>query len=547
MLSVRSCLNTDNITIKYQVDNCTDRGMASTAKKPVGKIYRKQCDFTTGQLMHVVDLVHTRRQKGEPFNRRNKCDSLARNYEVLGTAVIPYGLIALASFGRCSLARVNLFIQDLTTRVTNSTSTILTLSLVQNGGSSSSSTTDLPVLTPFEKYLYSQPKIDPTAKDQLRRLVELFDTTPVTVFEEMDTLMHQNPQVLNRAENYREKTTQYLHLYTQYQKDRQELGCFKAYDCLLEALNVDKHCVSEITYNSRAMRSLLNNINDGKPKENIIHNWNEKLKEGEYRRKMAAPKSQTEDRARKKLTELGITERDLTNQHFAREDDVPNNAYLWPTKVPQMASDSGVFHQKSWNWEQFKTDVLPCLPQSSSIEIYLSKRKYDLATYTAFERKDLRIFKWDNHVSRYQYVSGSNPLEWNLPANTWIKVTSIVSSPSSWQANKNDFSEKNSSLIAIEGAKDTKYKHLNIFEEDLRCELFDVARAISQLEKDHKLQDPDQGRFSGLRLYEGCEDPPFELRVTHSKTEGVFEYSFPRPKESERCNDVDLRALSIKG
>lgn len=264
--------------------------------------------------------------------------------------------------------------------------------------------------------------------------------------------------------------------------------------------------------------TLLDDIQDGLPLEDVKRRFAEKMNPTQYRRPQAKPAAGNVVQAEKIVERLGIKNSLL--RRFARLDEI--QAIWKPTPKTENKSASGVFagvetkESKSnranisgripivtMTWEKFSRTVLPT---AKKIEFSTedSENLYS-AIVTTQDESAPPIIQWDMPDNRcpfnwYVYAGMSTPTQWNLTPHTWVEVTAVTLQPNMWV--KNQYKASEAVFFILAGCKDTGYQTCGsaLFPEVLKSELHEIRSTIEAYSRNSVLGGYEDASACGIRL-----------------------------------------------
>lgn len=264
--------------------------------------------------------------------------------------------------------------------------------------------------------------------------------------------------------------------------------------------------------------TLLDDIQDGLPLEDVKRRFAEKMNPTQYRRPQEKPTAGNVIQAEKIVERLGIKNSLL--RRFARLDEIQT---IWtPSPKAETKSAGGVFSgietkQSKANktnpsgripavtmtWEKFNRTVLPT---AKKIEFSTedSENLYG-AIVTAQDESAPPIIQWDMPDNRcpfnwYVYAGLSTPTQWNLNPHTWVEVTAVALQPNMWV--KNQYKASEAVFFILNGCKDTGYRMCGsaLFPEVLKSELHEIRSTIEAYSHNSVLGGYEDASACGIRL-----------------------------------------------
>lgn len=296
---------------------------------------------------------------------------------------------------------------------------------------------------------------------------------------------------------------------------------------------------------SSMIGTLLDDISEGMPIEDVQRRFNEKMDPLKYQRPQVAPSAGNVARAEKIVAELGLE--NSLKRRFARLDEIET---IWKPagKTYKLTTDtvsSGVFSDiktkestvkkqstdyastNTMTWVKFQRTVLP---NAKKIELDVSggKNSYS-ALVTADDPSAAPIICWDTEEHRnpfnwYLYAGGSDAIRWGLHSLGTVEVTGIALQPNMWQPGYEHNGE--GVFFILSGCKDQYNSSSALFPEHMRGELREVRSTIEAYSKQHKLSGYDEASACGLLLQSKSDKWKCTLRVTTDV--GVSIYNLDR-------------------
>ena len=259
--------------------------------------------------------------------------------------------------------------------------------------------------------------------------------------------------------------------------------------------------------------TLLTDIADGLPFEEVARRFAEKMHPLQYQRPTAPPAEGAIQAAEKLVATLGV-ERSL-ERRFARADELRAVWLPRPEKAPE--NTGGVFGhlrggskgastplelpKRTMTWAKFKTTVLPT---ADRIEVRAPLAGDFVAFTTAVHPDAPPILQWDdpecrNPVGWYLWHGGSLASQWGLHSGTFYPVEMAVEPPPKWSGRRSDHFREGVVLV-IAGAKESKASGLALFPETLRSELHGIRAVIEAHSRKAPLQGLGEPHAAGLLL-----------------------------------------------
>lgn len=290
---------------------------------------------------------------------------------------------------------------------------------------------------------------------------------------------------------------------------------------------------------SGVLGTLLQDLADGNPFDEVAGRFAAKMKADSYQRPKAAPKAGNIEQAEKLFEAMGLAPA-LRRRYATLADVVP----LWVPNPPESNAEArsrragGVFASvqargtdypaqpsassmppaQTMTWAKFAKKVLP---SAACIHMLVPSGRTSFgALVTAADPTAPPILQWDsldqrNPTSWYVYTSGSNASDWGLRAGEYVLVTVICDKPPKWYGDQKFAHMGDNVMLCLDGAKDRSGgRSLALFPELLRSELHGVRSVIEAYSNNGKLEPLPAGAplASGF-IFGGKEDKSIRLRV----------------------------------
>jgi hypothetical protein len=287
---------------------------------------------------------------------------------------------------------------------------------------------------------------------------------------------------------------------------------------------------------SAVTASLLDDIQAGKPFDQIGRAFAAKMHPLQYQRPQAAPKAGNIKRAEEIFNKLGLAA--SLERRFAGLHEVERiwRPFLVGDRGVQLSTD-GIFADvaprtttpfkpqttgaaRDMTWAKFQRDIMPL---ADKIEYLAAHNHHYTALVTAVHPHAPPLFKWDhphlrNPVSWYLYYGGSMPAQWGLRSMTWVPLTGVTRLPPFWYGNV-PHGETDSVILLLQGAYDTRASGLALFPECLRPELHEVRSVIEAYSKTRAIQPLRTGTpANGIKLQATGAFTPVSLKATVGNT-----------------------------
>lgn len=289
---------------------------------------------------------------------------------------------------------------------------------------------------------------------------------------------------------------------------------------------------------STVISTLLDDIKQGLPFDDIARRWKDKLHPLQYQRPSAAPSDGAIEAAERLVEKLGVAK--SLERRFAKLDDVLSKLWI-PQPPTARPAGSGVFdHLKesarrmfelpnsTLTWEKFQRTVLPT---ALLIEVMTPQSGPYYGLVTSVDAESPPILQWDgvegylrNPVSWYFYVGGSSAEQWRLQPNQWIRVNAIFLTPHQWQVPR--FTNQGENVFfALEGCGDTRDPGLVLFPEILKSEFHGIRAVIEAHSNKGGIQSADEGNANGIALQ---KNHPSNLVLRVTAADGLANYTIDR-------------------
>lgn len=263
---------------------------------------------------------------------------------------------------------------------------------------------------------------------------------------------------------------------------------------------------------STMINTLLDDIKNGMPFDDIARRWKDKMHPLQYQRPTAPVKDGTIKQADELVAKFGL-ERSLLRR-YATLDDVLLKLWV-PRIAPPVESSGGVFNHLrnqrkaqpvelppvKMTWEKFKRTVLTDVLQ---MEIMVPSLGAFCGLMTALDADAPPIIQWDglsghprNPVTWYYWHGGSSASQWGLSAG-WNEVTCVFPNPSRWQEPDKFKHQKETIHFAIRGCVESRPNSLALFPEVLKSEFHGIRSVIEAHSNRMAGQCAEQGNANGL-------------------------------------------------
>ncbi|HEY3499290.1 MAG TPA: hypothetical protein VGK73_31595 [Polyangiaceae bacterium] len=290
---------------------------------------------------------------------------------------------------------------------------------------------------------------------------------------------------------------------------------------------------------SSMIGTLLDDIASGKGYDDVARAFKAKMHPLSYQRPQAAPSAGTIAQAEKLVEQLGIAS--SLRRRFARIEEVLPFAQWAPKAIETKPASGGVFSHlapkdkvkpvemelpaTTMTWDKFERTVLA---DAMTIEVYAPYRGNYTAILTASDPESPPILQWDhaenrNPFSLYVWHGGSTSTQWGLSVS-WVNVSAIVDRPAHWTGTGLP-NQSHSTIMLLEGARESRDAGLALFPETLKSELHGVRAVIEAHSKAGRLEGMAEGSACGL-LFEHSGAWDARLRVTTK--DGRREYRIDR-------------------
>jgi hypothetical protein len=286
---------------------------------------------------------------------------------------------------------------------------------------------------------------------------------------------------------------------------------------------------------SSVIGSLLEDLQAGKPFDEVRRSFDAKMHPLQYQRPTAPPSAGNIAQAEAVVAKMGIAA--SLRRRFARLEDLTT---IWEPRVPEVRETEGVFghllEQRSAaalaasgptiTWEKFARTVLP---GAHEIAVLAPARGHYTAFVTAADPEAPPIIQWDrpqqrNPVTWYTYSQGSAASQWLLAAGSWVPVTGVSEMPNMW-AGSHEHHGKGVMLV-LQGCRDTVNFGACLFPEFLRSDLHSVRATIEAHSNRMKLEDADLATACGITVRAGSKSGGVRVKVISPGV--VTEYTIDR-------------------
>lgn len=252
-------------------------------------------------------------------------------------------------------------------------------------------------------------------------------------------------------------------------------------------------------------------ISKGMSYDQIKRRYGGMMRPDKYQRPQSLPTEGNIKTASKLIAEKGL-EKSL-QRRYADLYEIPPDVSIWSLREPSSETNMGVFanvKRKARDRYVKNTGMsinLPCtkitvekflrdiLPGAISLSYFTNVSNYG-AFLTAEDIEAPPIIRWDseeyrNPFSWYMYTHGSVPSKWNLPANRYHPVVSVVKLPQTWREGYE--SAGKGLLFVLAGAFDVGYeKGTCLFPEVLRSDLREIRKVIEEYSRENVLGNAGQ-------------------------------------------------------
>jgi hypothetical protein len=269
---------------------------------------------------------------------------------------------------------------------------------------------------------------------------------------------------------------------------------------------------------SSMIGTLLADLADDLPLEQIKARFDEKMHPLQYQRPTAAPGQQNIERAEKIVAQLrsaGALER-----RFAQLAEIPT---LWRPAAREGVRSGGVFSHVQprskkkarelaaetpavvMTWSKFADAVLP---DAASIHYRVPEGKAPLlALITNKHDHAPPIIQWDhpdarNSMTWYFYNGGSLPAHWNLQPSTDHVVSGIALAPPMWAGAGQHEHQGKMVIFLLEGARDLNYlAGSGFFPEFLKHEYREVRATLEAFARSAVIEGASEATACGVGLH----------------------------------------------
>jgi len=261
--------------------------------------------------------------------------------------------------------------------------------------------------------------------------------------------------------------------------------------------------------------TLLDDIKQDLPFEDIKRKFDEKMNSLKYQRPQAAPSAGNIAQANKIIKKLE-SEGSL-GRRFATLEEIHAIWRPTPQKRPDVKED-GVFSHLMpkkkessvkvdqpatvMTFDKFRKTVLPSMV---SAECYVNHITSLGGIVTAVNMEAPPILQWDfaeerNPFSWYLYHGGSSPSSWGI-SSRWTKVNAITLRPNLWCDEEKWNLVKHQGLGAIfvlDGCWDHREPSLCLFPEILKSEFHSIRSTMEAYNRTRKIQNRENATACGL-------------------------------------------------
>lgn len=311
--------------------------------------------------------------------------------------------------------------------------------------------------------------------------------------------------------------------------------------------------------NGSVAGSLLEDIEQGLPFNEIKRRYEDKVDPMHYQRRQRDAKEQEVKKAEEIFAKLGLES--ALERRFARLDEITS---VWKPKedkaTKEPVTNSGVFSsvlnsikdnkedKKSMDgmyinkgtvrWKPFERDILP---KAKRIQLRVNRRDNFVGILTAKNEDAKPILRWDkedqrNPFSQYLYNNGSICDQWGLSEYEYADVTAITYEPKTW--NGGNIEQSNGVIFILDGCKDKSYSTDNgvghscgnaLFPSNLIPELYEVRKTIEMYSEQAPLYGYDEASACGI--FFNKEGNPVNLTIKvqmDDNTNIVYEYTIDK-------------------
>lgn len=281
--------------------------------------------------------------------------------------------------------------------------------------------------------------------------------------------------------------------------------------------------------------SLLDDIALGTPMQQVISNYDAKLHPLAYQRPTAPPKAGNVARAEAIVAQLGLANAlkrrfaDVSEAHAFWTPAPPRAAKLTPNAVTGVFVDvrtrevtltappvNVTLPPTAMTMTRFMRDVLTHLAANPVTAIhYLTRHDHFAAIVAPVHADAPGLFQWNNPYNWYRYYAGSDPINWNLPPNTWVSVSAATVLPWQWDDDFRGTQFDKGVLFILPNCVDTTNSGSALFPGVLKADLHEVRATIEQYSNQIPLaQAPTNQAACGVLYRSGENVAPLTLRVT---------------------------------
>lgn len=259
--------------------------------------------------------------------------------------------------------------------------------------------------------------------------------------------------------------------------------------------------------------SLLEDIIEGLPFEDIKRKFNAKLGPLQYQRPQAPPSAGNIKAAEELFAKMGLEP--ALHRRFARLEELP---LIWePKGGAKPEARGGIFGHltpkgettvgqamlpvSTMTWEKFARTILP---EATDLRLLAPASGRYIALVTAEHADAPPILKWDrpeerNPVSWYVYPTGSPARQWGLEGNSWVEVTGITRFPSLYGSQPMPFLGEGV-VAVLKGAVDSRQAGNALFPELLSTEVHSVRSTIEAFSRGQTIGGREQASACGYDI-----------------------------------------------
>lgn len=257
---------------------------------------------------------------------------------------------------------------------------------------------------------------------------------------------------------------------------------------------------------------LLDDIEMGKPFENIRRNFASRTGATLYQVAQALPSAGNIKAAEELISKLGLAP--SLERRFAKFEELD---LLWKPTVVEKPAAEGIFgHLKTkvtepepmqlpaqtMTWDKFNRMVLPTAEQ---MMLAVPSAGFFIGLTTAVDPDAPPILKWNHPVAWFVYPQGSTAVQWSLNPG-WCDVTGITLLPNMWgDQPQPQFGE--GAVFVLKGAIEKVHSSNSLFPEIMRGDLHEIRATITEYSRKATLHGREEATACGYDLRKGSQTP----------------------------------------